>query len=148
LEIARAKLAKGSSSTLVREDMFDGMDKVGNFGASHAQMYAMPRVWIAAIEKRGCDALQLRSAIDFSRLLGPFHSLRHAGETLEPGLAGTASGAVAPFDLGAKRRRIHSRLLPGFPQSFGRFRKPLIPLPFLAGSRLEAVFAKIGDRPR
>jgi hypothetical protein len=68
-----------------KEIKVNGMDTLRNTGARHAQLHAMPRVWIAAKEYGRLDAMQLRSARNVSHLLRPLPAVQRTREAFEPG---------------------------------------------------------------
>src|SRR5579872_5558212 len=123
---------------MVREDR-NGMDKVRNFGARHASVYAMPRIGIADFKKGRGDALQLCFTVYLSDLLGSLHALRDSRKTFKPGFPGAASGTLPPVDVGPEGRRIYRRFLSGIEESSGRFRTAVISVSFSAGRGLEIV---------
>ena len=85
-----------------REDNWNGMDTVGNTGAGHAPLHALPRFWIA-FGKKGCAcALQLCVACDFSCLLLALCYLRDAGEAREPDCLEPQAGRQRPCTWGRK----------------------------------------------
>jgi hypothetical protein len=89
------------------------MDTLRNTGARHAQLHAMPRVWIAAKKYRGLDAMQLRPARDVSHLLRPFSALYRTRKTCEPGLDGAGVGIAQADVVRPQRRRIYGGFLSG-----------------------------------